>query len=112
MRRNSWHILRDPDGAVTLSRRLPVQFDLVVTSHLPRAGKLRVAQQIRQDMWRALQAVKGFAPAVRVADTQNGLCITAGGQVAGRYPRAQAEALLRGVLEDTRNRARWVRCAS
>jgi len=32
--------------------------------------------------------------------------------VAGRYPRAQAEALLRGVLEDTRNRARWVRCAS
>ncbi|QIE47350.1 hypothetical protein G5B38_18485 [Pseudohalocynthiibacter aestuariivivens] len=111
MSRNRWHMLRD-DDSVTLARRVPVRFDLVVRTKLPAARKDRIAHQIRQDLWRALRGLRGFAPAVQVTDTQDGLTIAAGGEVSGRFPQAEAESRLRAVLEDAANRARWVRCAT
>ena len=108
MTRNRWHILRD-DTVLTLARRVPVRFDLAVRTCLPEAGRLRVAHRVRQDLWRALQALRGFAPVVRVERTGAGLEVTAGGQVAGAFSRAHAEGKIRAVLEDPRNRERWVR---
>ena len=107
MTRSPWHIQHE-DGALILARRLPVRFDLAVRTRLPVAGKLRLAHQIRQDMWRALQGLRGFAPIVRIADGPDGLEVTAGGQVEGRVPRAWAEERIAEVLEDTGNRARWI----
>ncbi len=112
MSRDRWYRLRDDADGLTLARRLPVRFDLAVSTQLPAAHKDRIAHQVRQDIWRALRGLRGFAPAVRVRATPGGLAITAGGQVSGQFPRSQAEARLRAVLEDAGNRARWVRCAT
>lgn len=109
-RRDRWHILEE-DGALTLARRLPVRFDLAVRTRLPAGGRLRIARQVRQDMWRALRHLRGFAPAVRVERRDGGLLVTAGGQVDGPLPRALAEARIGAVLEDPANRARWMRWA-
>ncbi|WP_272009399.1 hypothetical protein [Roseovarius sp. ZX-A-9] len=110
MSHDRWHMLRG-EGALTLSRRLPVRFDLAVSTQLPEARMGRIAHQVRQDIWRALRGLRGFAPAVRVERTPAGLNVTAGGQVACRFPRAEAEARLHAVLENAGNRARWLRCA-
>ncbi len=107
MSKTRWHIIRD-GAELTLARRLPPRFDLSVSTRLPDAGRLRVAQQIRQDVWRALRGLRGFAPVVRVARRDGRLEVTAGGQVDGRFARAAAMECLSGVLEDPRNRARWV----
>ncbi|MEO3415618.1 hypothetical protein AAFO92_13255 [Roseovarius sp. CAU 1744] len=110
MPRNRWHILRDGD-VLTLARRLPVRFDLAVSTTLQGGSRLRIARQVRQDVWRALSNLRGFAPAVRVTRIASGLEVTAGGQVAGRFPREQAEARIDAVLNDPANRARWIRWA-
>lgn len=111
MTKPRWHILHDGD-VLTLARRIPARFDLHVSTHLPKGSKLRIAQQIRQDVWRALRDLRGFAPVVRVADCADGLEVTAGGQVAGVVPRTQAESRISEVLEDAGNRARWMRWAA
>ena len=111
VRRNRWHIERD--GAVlTLARRRPARFDLSVSARLPEGSRLRVARQIRQDLWRALQSLRGFSPVVRVVRHADGLEITAGGQVDGPFPKAKAEATIAEVLENPANRARWARWAA
>lgn len=111
MNRNRWHILRE-DGALTMARRVPVRFDLSASTYLPGGDKLRLARQVRQDMWRALRDLRGFAPAVRVEDCAQGLRVTAGGQVEGRLPRRQAEARIAALLACETMRARWIRWAS
>ncbi len=111
MSRNSWHILRE-EGALTLARRLPVRFDVMVRTVLPKGRKLRLAHQVRQDVWRALQDQRGFAPVVRVTEEDGQLVITAGGQVDGVVARAAAEARIAQVLEHPGNRRRWLRWAA
>ena len=107
MTRNTWHILRD-GPVLTVARRLPVRFDLSVKTLLPEASRLGIAQQVRQDLWRALQMLRGFSPVVQVARTQHGLEVTAGGQVDGAFPQKKAEALIAALLNDPGNRARWI----
>lgn len=110
MNRSRWHILREGD-VLTLARRLPVRFDVSASTRLPMGSRRKVAQQVRQDVWRALQNLRGFAPVVQVTRTDGGLDVTAGGQVAGRFLRAHAEAQIAAVLQDPENRARWMRWA-
>lgn len=111
MTRRGWHITGEGE-TLTVARRMPLRFDLCVATRLPDGGRLRVATQIRQDMWRALQGLRGFAPAVQVTRRDGGLDVLAGGQVTGRVAKAQAEARIAEVLENPGNRARWIRCAS
>lgn len=106
MTRHHWHILEE-DGVLTYARRVPVRFDLAVQTSLPVGSRRRVAQQVRQDIWRALRDLRGFSPAVQVTRTDAGLGVIAGGQVDGKFPRAKAEARIAEVLEDPANRARW-----
>ena len=104
-----WHILRDGDS-VTLCRQLPPRLELAVQAVLPGGDPVRLAHQIRQDLWRALRQVRGFSPVVRLDPVPEGWAVTAG----GRAPRPIADALFaraRGVLDDPANRARWVRHA-
>lgn len=106
-----WHILRE-EGAVTVARRVPVRFD--VSAEAAFAGPLRklaLASQVRQDLWRALQAVRGFAPVVRVAEAGEGLLVTAGGQVEGRFDRARLEDKIAALLAEPGRVARWTRWA-
>ena len=101
-----WHILRE-GATLTLARQLPVRFDVGVVAEFPKMGKLRLAQQVRQDMWRALRGVRGFSPVVHVQEQDHGLRLRAGGRVEGPAPRAGLETIIAGVLACPRNRARW-----
>lgn len=109
MTRNTWHIQREGE-TVTLSRRLPARFDVVVETSLPQANPVRLAHQIRQDLWRRLQRVRGFSPVVEITRTGETLSVRAGGQVAGRVP-GTAVGMITDVLEDQSNRTRWLRHA-
>ena len=104
-----WHILQD-GNSLTLARHLPVRFDLSADTRLPLADPLRIAHQMRQDMWRMLQDLRGFSPVVRFGIDDAGLQVTAGGRVAGRVPPGATD-LIADLLQDTRNRARWIRFA-
>ena len=109
MARDNWHMER-VEGAVTLSRRLPARWDVAAEAQLPPGSMGRIAHQVRQDLWRALQRLRGFSPAVRVERDEAGLRVVAGGAVAGTVPPGTA-ARIREVLDDPANRARWVRHA-
>ncbi len=109
MRRSGWHILQE-GGVLTLCRQTPARLDVAVTVALPSADPLRLAQQIRQDMWRAVQNVRGFSPVVQVEPHAEGLLVTAGGRVAGRVPGNLASEI-KAVLEDEVKRSRWLRYA-
>lgn len=110
MTRTPWHITRT-DSTLTLSRRLPARFDVAAETVLPAADPLRLAHQIRQDMWRKLQSLRGFSPVVEVTQEGQGLRVRAGGQVMGRVP-ANAAAQIIEVLEDPASRGRWIRHAA
>ncbi|WP_353474045.1 hypothetical protein PVT71_19150 [Salipiger sp. H15] len=112
MRVKGWHMQRE-GGAVTLARRNPARFDLKVETQLPPVGRpARLAHQVRQDMWRALRDLRGFAPVVRVTPIAGGITVEAGGEVAGALPRKAVEARIAEVLEDRANRARWMTWAA
>jgi len=107
-RRPAWHMLRDA-GVLTLTRRVPPRFDVVAETTLPAARKGALAHQIRQDIWRALQHLRGFSPVVRIEDDGAGLRVRAGGRVDARsFARAAADARIAEVLENPANRARWL----
>lgn len=108
--RTRWHILRD-DAAVTVARHLPVRFDVAAETVLPVVARQRLAQQIRQDLWRALQHLRGFSPVVRVEAREGALRVTAGGRCAGAFHQAHVQARIASVLEDPQKRQRWLNYA-
>lgn len=108
---DAWHVECCADRYV-LSRRWPAVFDFSVTRDVPVMDRARLARQVRQDVWRALQQMRGFAPVVRIEQAGEGLRVTAGGAVAGRFDRSRAEEAVAGVLDCPRRRARWTRWAA
>lgn len=108
MGRAGWHILREK-GALTLARQLPPRFDVAAEANFPPARKGRLAHQIRQDLWRCLQHLRGFSPVVRVEEDGMRLKVRAGGAVHARtFPKAQVEARIAALLSDPAHRARWL----
>lgn len=108
-RKRHWHILRDGD-ALTVCRHVPPRFDFAARTLLPRANPLRLAHQIRQDLWRALQSLRGFSPVVALVPEGEQWSVTAGGRAARAVP-ASVIACAQDVLTDADNRARWLRHA-
>ena len=106
MARNDWHILRD-DTCLTLARQLPVRFDVSAETLLPDGSRLRLARQVRQDMWRRLRDQRGFSPVVEVTREEGRCHVRAGGRIAGRFAKARLEAELATLLADPQTRARW-----
>ncbi len=104
-----WHILSDGD-TVTLCRHVPPRFDFAVRTRLATGSPKRLAHQIRQDLWRALQDLRGFSPVVELRRAQDGWDVVAGGRAAGRVPQSQI-ARAQSVLDNPSNRARWGRHA-
>ncbi|WP_220747918.1 MULTISPECIES: hypothetical protein [Jannaschia] len=105
-----WHERRD-GATFVLTRRLPLRWDVWAQTVLPDLGRRRLAHAIRQDLWRALRSLRGFAPAVEV--TRDGrLCrVRAGGSVAGRIPGGVSERIA-AFLEDPGRRRAWQRSAT
>ncbi|MEM6577486.1 MAG: hypothetical protein AAF678_03265 [Pseudomonadota bacterium] len=110
MSRTRWHIERAEDR-VLLTRRVPARFDVAACTDLPALRLMPLVHMVRQDIWRALRGLRGFAPVVEAHTVASGVQVKAGGQVSGRMAREQIETTLRMLLEDAPTRARWIRCA-
>jgi hypothetical protein len=72
---------------------------------------LRTAQQVRQDMWRALQDLRGFAPIVEVRREAGRLHVKAGGAVDGAVAKTHAQVIIAEILDCPERRARWQKFA-
>lgn len=105
MARN-WHILRE-EGVLTLCRQAPAQLDVRAATVLPAGDPLRLAHQIRQDVWRAVRNVRGFSPVVRLEHQDGTIAVTAGGRVPGPVAPGLS-ARIAAVLECPANRRRWL----
>lgn len=117
-RRGAWHLRRQGDVLV-LSRRVPARFDLSASALLMtggrRIGRARMAHQLRQDIWRCLQGLRGFWPVVRIEHREDALHVTAGGGLDSALPqsaRLRAEAMLAALLADRTHQGRWLRHAT
>ncbi|SDZ52821.1 hypothetical protein SAMN05444004_11940 [Jannaschia faecimaris] len=107
--RRGWHFA-DDGATYAVARRLPVQWDISAQTRLPDMGRRRLAHAVRQDLWRILQRLRGFAPVVTVTRDGQGLSLRAGGSVAGRIPR-NAQEQVAALLNDPVKRAAWARTA-
>lgn len=107
--RGGWFAVSS-EGEYTLARQWPPRFDFGVVSDFPPVNAKRLAHQIRQDLWRKLQGLRGFSPVVSVYVTEAGLNVRAGGRIIGRLPNG-TEALVQDLLNDPALRARWIRWA-
>ncbi|OIQ26847.1 MAG: hypothetical protein BM562_16150 [Alphaproteobacteria bacterium MedPE-SWcel] len=101
-----WHITRT-EGELVLCRQRPARFDVLAVTTLPMGDPLRLAHQIRQDLWRALQRVRGFSPVVRLTRQGEAIRVEAGGRVARPVSPGLA-ARISEVLEHPATRRRWV----
>lgn len=109
MTQKNWHIQRS-GACVTLARHLPVRFDVSATARFPLVARTRLAHQIRQDMWRALQNLRGFSPVVQIEQIEGALSVTAGGRL-GPPISGQVSEKIDALLHDGALRARWIKCA-
>lgn len=107
MSARGWHILREEGGALTLCRRMPPRFDVMAETDLPGGSALRLAHQIRQDLWRLLRQVRGFAPVVRLAPSASGWTVTAGGALV-RQPAPGLSGQIADLLHSPAHRRRWL----
>lgn len=110
--RRKWKIQRSPE-CVALSRRGNVVFDVSAQTAFPLCARARLAHQVRQDLWRELQNLRGFSPVVLIEAQGDGLRVTAGGEVAAKtFPKPAIEAQIAALLADPKLRARWLRHAA
>lgn len=93
--------------AVVVSRLWPVRFDISAQTVLRVRNPLRLAHQVRQDVWRALRHLRGFAPAVQIS--KEGFVLT-GGRLGFSATQTEVERL-EDVLNNIKNQTRWARCA-
>lgn len=128
-----WRITHEDDVARIAPAKGPARMDLAVHAAWDAPGqdagqplnrrryRIETARQIRQDLWRALQSVRGFAPVVEVASDHSGeapsedgatggvrIMVSAGGRLdTSHAPRAVMEERVRALLENPANRRRW-----
>ncbi|MGY9046752.1 MAG: hypothetical protein ACKVKF_06725 [Rhodobacterales bacterium] len=104
--RDGWYVTRIA-GSYTLSRHLPARFDLCASTRLPRVKASRLARQIRQDLWRELQGLRGFSPVVEVSQDGDSVCVRAGGRLMSGPATRSAVQRIEVLLNDPARRARW-----
>lgn len=75
----------DEGKTYVLSRHLPPRFDISACAKFPLLRKSRLAHQVRQDVWRALQGVRGFSPVIRIDTFSDHMVLTAGGPWCAQY---------------------------
>ncbi len=108
MTRKNWHIVPAENG-ITLTRRLPARFDVQAQTTLPDGSLKRLAHQIRQDLWRALQNLRGFSPVVELIRVDGLVQVRAGGRIDGaQLVGAPVQGIIQDVLDAPDNRTRWV----
>ena len=108
-----WHLKRDA-GRSILYRQSPPRFDTSAEVSLTcpdQVSQGRLAHQVRQDLWRALQNQRGFCPVVEVEQSGTTLRIRAGGRLPAPIAPNMPDRIL-AVLEDPQKQMRWMRHAA
>lgn len=102
---DTWLIDRTED-MLLVTRRKPVRWDVWAETEFPRCHAQRLAHQIRQDLWRELRRIRGFAPAVQITFGET-YRVRAGGRIARHIPPRTDERIGR-LLDNPGHRARWL----
>ena len=101
-----------------LAKRFPLSFDLLAETNFPVCRPKILALQIRQDIWRLLQNLRGFLPAFEVRVSVFCMHVRAGGQLTCFVHIQSAQIKLQNMLDDPVYRKLWKdyanirRCAS
>ena len=74
---------------------------------MPLMSAPRLAHQIRQDMWRKLQSIRGFLPVVEITHRGAHLHIRAGGELTCPAPFERSGDRIFDVLSNRDNQRRW-----
>ncbi|MEM6624356.1 MAG: hypothetical protein AAF674_19195 [Pseudomonadota bacterium] len=114
----TWSLTHDAGRTHLVARGIPDRWDIwaaaVWTADLPADPlspqvRARLAHQIRQDIWRAAQRVRGFVPRVTLEQTDGHLTIRAGGTITTDTPcPAGLTDALAAILQNDKNRRRWM----
>ena len=91
----------------TLARRLPARFDISSEVLMPLMSAPRLAYQIRQDIWRKLQSIRGFLPVVEINHRGAHLHVRAGGELTCPAPFERSCERIFDVLSNRDNQQRW-----
>ena len=95
-----------------MGKRFPIRFDLLAETIFPVCRSQILAMQIRQDMWRLLQNLRGFLPAVEVRASEFSMHVRAGGQLTCSIHVVSAQLKLQDMLENPVYRQRWINFAT
>lgn len=106
IKRGNWFEIYD-GPCFTLARRLPARFDISREVVMPLMSAPRLAHQIRQDIWRKLQSIRGFLPVVEITDCGAHLHIRAGGELTCPAPFERSGERIFDVLSNRDNQQRW-----
>ncbi len=111
IKRGNWFEIYD-GPCFTLARRLPARFDISREVSMPLMSAPRLARQIRQDIWRKLQSVRGFLSVVEITDRGAHLHIRAGGELTCPAPFERSGERIFDVLSNRGNQRRWAAFAA
>ena len=111
IKRGNWFEIYD-GPCFTLARRLPARFDISREISMPLMSAPRLARQIRQDIWRKLQSIRGFLPVVGITDCGTHLHIRAGGELTCPAPFERSGERIFDVLSNRDNQRRWAAFAA
>jgi len=111
IKRGNWFEIYD-GPCFTLARRLPARFDISREISMPLMSAPRLARQIRQDIWRKLQSIRGFLPVVEITDRGAHLHVRAGGELTCPAPFERSGEWIFDVLSNRDNQRRWAAFAA
>mgnify|MGYP000956847053 FL=1 len=111
IKRGNWFEIYD-GSCFTLARRLPARFDISREISMPLMSAPRLARQIRQDIWRKLQSIRGFLPVVEITDRGAHLHVRAGGELTCPAPFERSGERIFDVLSNRDNQRRWAAFAA
>ena len=111
IKRGNWFEIYD-GPCFTLARRLPPRFDISCEVSMPLMSAPRLARQIRQDIWRKLQSIRGFLPVVQITDRGAHLHIRAGGELTCPAPFERSGERIFDVVSNRDNQRRWAAFAA
>ena len=111
IKRGNWFEIYD-GPCFTLARRLPARFDISREISMPLMSAPRLARQIRQDIWRKLQSIRGFLPVVEITDRVAHLHVRAGGELTCPAPFERSGERIFDVLSNRDNQRRWAAFAA
>lgn len=111
IKRGNWFEIYD-GPCFTLARRLPARFEISREISMPLMSAPRLARQIRQDIWRKLQSIRGFLPVVEITDRGAHLHIRAGGELTCPAPFERSGERIFDVLSNRDNQRRWAAFAA